>query len=48
MSYVIISSVNFHGKFSLKFGMREFYESLHSSGANSTVKLSLDAILAHV
>ena len=32
---VSISLVNFHGKFALKLEMREFYESLHSSGAQS-------------
>ena len=35
MWFVSISSVDFHGKFSLKFEMGEFYESLHSSGASS-------------
>ena len=30
-----ISSVKFHGKFALKLKMREFYEPLHSYGANS-------------
>ena len=41
-----ISSVNFHGKFALKFELREFYESLHPSGGNS--QFPLDTILANV
>ena len=44
--YVSISSVNFHGKFALKFEMRYFMN--HYIPLEPTVKLSLDAILANV
>ena len=39
---VTISSVNFHHKFAIKFEMREFYESLHSSEVNSQASTCCD------